>query len=101
MADSSVIITVGMDIDDAEKDLDRLGKRVIKLQNDLNETKGKKTSLEQEFDRANEELKKLYATAARDKNGLLSPDEAVKLEQLEQHAAWLGEQIEKHATKKS
>lgn len=94
-SDGSIIVNVGMNIDDAEKELDRLGKRVIKLQNDLNETSGKKSSLEKEFQRANEELKQLYATAARDKNGLLLPDEAAKLEQLEQHAAWLGEQLDK------
>lgn len=94
-SDGSVIVNVGMNIDDAEKELDRLGKRVIKLQNDLNETSGKKSSLEKEFQRANEELKQLYATAARDKNGLLLPDEAAKLEQLEQRAAWLGEQLDK------
>ena len=55
-ADGSVVIDVDMNVSDAEKELDRLKKRIYKVEDDLGDKKAQKTSLEKKLEEAQKKL---------------------------------------------
>lgn len=78
-ADGSIVISTKMDTKDAQRELNRLRQKLIKLGDELSDNKAKRSYLEQEFEDASRKLDELQKNAARNKFGGFVNDDDKKM----------------------
>ena len=81
-ADGSILIEVGCTADDAEKELDRLRKKALKLEDTLNTSKYKRNALADSLKDAREELEALQKRTSVKAGQQISLDDVEKINQL-------------------
>lgn len=93
-ADGSIVIATKMDTKDAQRELNRLRQKLIKLGDDLSDKKARRSYLEKEFEDAYKKLDELQKNAPKNKyGGLANPEDKQLFDELiqktkELHAEW-------------